>query len=424
MRLIYNLLLYLLLPFLPLRLLWKSRKNPAYRKRIRERFALFGIAPLKSSIWVHAVSVGEAISAAPLIQELLKRYPQEIIVVTTMTPTGADRIQKTFWGKVLQLYVPYDYPGAVQRFLQTINPRILIIMETELWPNLLHYTSKRQIPIILANARLSERSFEGYNKIRGLMRKMFSAISIVAAQSKLDADRFLALGIAPEKLQISGNVKFDLAVPTDLTANALLLREQWGGKMRQILVAASTHQGEEEKILAAAKIILAKLPHFLLVIVPRHPERFGEVYRLCCDHGFKAARYSAHGEITPEAQIIIGDVMGKMLLFYAAGDIAFVGGSLINWGGHNLLEPAVLAKPVISGPNLKAFIEISNLLDEAGALFKVADENELAATVIRLLQDEPLLMRAGAAAQRVVAEHRGATDKILNMVALYHDKTT
>lgn len=415
MRAIYNFVLYLIFPFLPLRLLWKSRKNSAYRHRMSERFAFLGIKPLSSSIWVHVVSVGEAISAIPLIKELLKKYPKETIVVTTMTPTGADRIQKAFWGQVLQLYVPYDYPGIVQRFLRTINPRMLIIMETELWPNILHYTAKRKVPIVLANARLSERSFKGYIKIKKFMQQMLNSITVVAAQSKIDAERFLALGLEPAKMQIVGNVKFDICVPEDLKSNAILQREQLG-KNRPVWVAASTHVGEEEKILVAAKKINAVIPNVLLVIVPRHPERFSEVYNLCNEHGFKTSRYSKHTTCSLGTEVMIGDVMGQMLLFYAASDVAFVGGSLIEWGGHNLLEPAVLAKPVVTGASLHAFREISNLLSTANALFKVENENELADMIIKLLQNPTLAQQAGIAASKVVEQHRGATAKLLEII--------
>lgn len=412
MRIIYSLLFYFLLPFLPLRLLWRSRKNPAYRRRIRERFAFLGIAPLPSSIWVHAVSVGEALSAVPLITELLQRYPKDTIIVTTMTPTGADCIAKTFWGRVLQLYVPYDYPGAVKRFLRITNPRLLVIMETELWPNILHYVSKQQIPILLANARLSERSYVGYKKIAKFTQKMLAAITTVAAQSSQDAERFLALGLPAQKLQVYGNVKFDINIPLQIKNSAVLLREQLG-KSRPIWVAASTHEGEEEKVLLAAKKVLVQIPDALLILVPRHPERFAAVYQLCVASGLETVCYSKQQACPLETQVLLGDVMGQMLLFYAVSDVAFVGGSLINWGGHNLLEPAALAKPVVSGQNLAAFAAISKLLTEAKALVKVGDECELAEIVSKLLHDKALREQYGNAALDVVLKHRGATDKLL-----------
>lgn len=420
MRYIYNLFLYLILPFLPLRLLWKSRKSAAYRKRIAERFAFFNFPALKSSIWVHAVSVGESISAAPLIQDLIRDYPKTTIVVTTMTPTGAERIQKIFNGQVLQLYVPYDYPFAVKRFLRHINPKILILMETELWPNILYYSAQYKIPIILANARLSEKSFANYKKISWFMRPILNRITSVAAQSKLDAKRFLALGIDPKKIAVTGNLKFDAQVPDDVFAQAKQLRLAWG-KDRPIWIAASTHKGEEEKVLQAAKMVREILPESLLVLVPRHPQRFNEVFDLCCAQGLEVIRYKERQKCLATTNVILGDVMGHLLLFYAASDIAFVGGSLIPWGGHNLLEPAALAKPIISGQNLNAFLEISQLLTDAEALVKVDDEVSLAQNLLQLFKEKTWQEKLGCAALDVVEKHRGATKKILEQIKKYYD---
>jgi len=414
-RHIYNLFLYLILPFLPLRLLWKSRKNAAYRQHMLERFAFFDLPDLKDSIWLHAVSVGESISAVPLIQELIRDYPQTTIVVTTMTPTGAERIQKIFNGQVLQLYVPYDYPFAVKRFLRHINPKILILMETELWPNILYYSAESKIPIILANARLSEKSFVNYKKVHSFMLPILNCITIVAAQSKLDAERFLALGFDPKKILITGNIKFDVKVPGGLFEHSKQLRLAWG-KDRPVWIAASTHKGEEEKILAAAKIVRETIPESLLILVPRHPQRFNEVFDLCCKLGFEAIRYSENQKCLASTNVILGDVMGQLLLFYAVSNIAFVGGSFVSWGGHNLLEPAVLAKPIISGQHLNAFLEISQLLIDAEALITVIDEVALAQNLVRLFQNKTLQEKLGCSALDVVEKHRGATKKILSYV--------
>lgn len=418
MRHIYNLFLYLVLPLLPLRLLWKSRKNTAYRQRIFERFACFNLPALKNSIWIHAVSVGELISAVPLVQDLIHTYPKTTIIITTMTPTGAERIQKIFGKQVLQLYVPYDYPFAVKNFLRHINPKILILIETELWPNLLHYSSKRKIPIIIANARLSQKSFEGYKKIKLLMRSILNCITCLAAQTKLDAERFSALGVDPKKILIAGNVKFDLKISDDVFMRALQLRLIWG-KDRPIWIAASTHKGEETKILSAAQIVLKAIPNSLLILVPRHQERFNEVFDLCLKQGFDIIRYSENQKCPAQTNIILGDVMGQLLLFYAVSDIAFVGGSLIPWGGHNPIEPAALAKPIISGQNLNSFLEISDLLTNADALIRVDDEIALARNLITLFKDKALQEKLGGAALDVVEKHRGATKKILERIKTY-----
>lgn len=415
MRYTYNFFLYLILPFLPLRLLWRSRKNIAYRQRMFERFGYFNFPPTKECIWVHAVSLGEAISAVPLIRALIRRYPNTAIVVTTMTPTGAERIQKIFNKEVIQLYVPYDYPFIVKRFLRQFNPKILVLMETELWPNILYYSAKRKVPIILCNARLSAKSVSGYKKIRGFMKQILDYITMVVAQSKIDGERFLALGLDPQKLLIGGNIKFDITIPDEVLLQATQLRLVFG-KTRPIWIAASTHNMEEEKILIAAKKVLEILPDALLILVPRHLERFDKIFELCRNDGFNVVRYSNKQDYAASTNVVLGDVMGQLLLFYAVSDIAFVGGSLVPWGGHNLLEPAALAKPVISGPNLNAFLEISQLLIDGGALVKVDDEIILAQNLLKLFQDQNLREKLGAAALDVVEKHRGTTGKIMALI--------
>lgn len=398
---------------MPLRLLWKARKNPAYKQRNSERFGYFRFPALEGSIWVHAVSVGEAIAAVPLIKKLMLNYPCTPIVVTTMTPTGAERIRSIFNSTVIQLYVPYDYPVFIKRFLCQIRPKILVLMETELWPNILYYSAKQSIPIVLSNARLSDKSFARYKKIRKFMESILHCITMVLAQSKIDAERFIELGIDPKKVITSGNIKFDIVIPDGLLSQAAQVRALFG-KERPIWVAASTHKTEEEKVLVAAKKVLEVLPDALLILVPRHPERFDEVFALCNREGFNVVRYSDNCSYsTVLTNVILGDVMGQLLLFYATGDVAFVGGSLIPWGGHNLLEPAALAKPVLSGKYMDAFVEISQLLTETDALVTVDDETTLAKHLLRLLQNKALRENLGVRALDVVEKHRGATEKIL-----------
>ena len=277
MRYIYNLCLFLILPFLPIRLLWRSRKNNAYRQNMLERFSCFDFSAINASIWVHAVSVGEVLSAVPLIKSLIKLYPYTKIVVTTMTPTGRERMQKIFSNnEILLLYVPYDYPFAVKRFLRHLNPKVLILIETEIWPNILYYTTARKIPIIIGNACLSAKSFAGYSKIRSFIGSILSGITMIMAQSKLDAERFQGLGVTPQKIEVAGNIKFDISVPDRVLLDANKLRSILGQE-RPVWVAASTHYPEEEKVLIAAKKVLEVIPNALLVLVPRHPERFSEV---------------------------------------------------------------------------------------------------------------------------------------------------
>lgn len=419
MRIIYNILFYLLLPFLPIRLWWRGRKNPAYRLRFNERFAHYQKRqPLSESIWVHAVSVGESLSAIPLIKALKKTYPKVQIVVTTMTPTGAERMQKAFGNDILQLYVPYDYSGAVKRFLRYINPKILIVMETEFWPNLLYYTKKNSIPIILANARLSEKSFLGYQKIHFLTKPMLASFTMILTQSNNDADLFLKLGALPDKVKVAGNIKFDLEISETLKKVSLQL-QQLIGKDRKILVAASTHEGEEILILGALSKVWQKHPNLLLILVPRHPERFAKVYELCQQSKFNVIRYS---EITVEnplpanINIIVGDVMGKLLQFFSIADIAFVGGSLVPVGGHNMLEPAVFSLPIITGSYLQNFLAISDLMLAQNAMFKVNNIDELAKKILLLLEDEMLAKNMGIAAKNVFEANKGATKRILGVI--------
>lgn len=332
MRYVYNIFLYLILPFLPLRLLWRSRKNSAYRNRILERFGYYKSHLLDESIWVHAVSVGETIAAVPLVRALIERYPDITIVMTTMTPTGAEQVRKHLNGEVLHFYVPYDYPGIVKRFLYHIKPKLLILMETELWPNILYYLAKYKVPVVLSNARLSAKSFVGYKKLRVFFKTILNYITMIMAQSRKDEERFLALGANPNKLSVAGNVKFDLTVPEEALSKANKFRSILG-KKRYVWVAASTHENEEQKILVAARKVLEIIPTALLILVPRHLERFDKVFELCQEEKFNVLRYSNIQGYSPDTNIILGDVMGQLPFFYAASDVAFVGGSLVPWGG-------------------------------------------------------------------------------------------
>jgi 3-deoxy-D-manno-octulosonic-acid transferase len=414
-RYVYSYLFYLLLPFVFLRLLWKSRRLPAYRQRWGERLGFYPFR-LQKSIWIHAVSMGETLAAVPLIKALKIRYPTYDFLVTNMTPTGAARVKAAFGESVKQAYIPYDLPAAVARFLQAMQPHISIIMETELWPNLLAQCAERAIPICLVNARLSARSARGYQRIAFFMRPMLNAISVIAAHGHADAERFIALGAAPERVIVTGSMKFDLEVPPDLVAKGQTLRAEWGSE-RLIWIAASTHEGEEAMLLAAHKIINEKYPQSLLILVPRHPERFDEVVKLSAQQGFNTIRRSENRPCTALTQVYVGDTMGELLLLYAAADIAFVGGSLIPRGGHNMLEPAVLGKPIVTGPHLFNFAEISELLASAQALTIVQDSASLVEQLTLLLQNPGLQQQMGERAFQVVAANRGALAKQIALVS-------
>ena len=413
---LYNIVFYLALPFILCRLLWKGRKNPAYKQRWHERLARFTSPALDKSIWVHAVSLGEAIAATPLIKALQQKYPNIRIVVTTMTPTGSAHITKAFGDEVTHIYAPYDYSGAVKRFLHHYNPQLLLIMETELWPNTLHYCAKQHIPIIIANARISAHSEQGYRKIICFMRRLFNNVSIIAAQSQLDAERFINIGAKPEQVQVIGNIKFDINIPEQVFAEAKNLRQKWGND-RPIWIAASTHDNEEEQILVAFKQVKQALPNALLVLVPRHPERFTPVAKLCKSHNFKTISHKNGDTCTATTDIIIGDTIGELVKLYAASDVAFVGGSLVPKGGHNLLEPAAVNVPIITGPYLDNFLEISKLLADADAIIKINNAVDLAKHVIELLQNKSLRLILALGGAKVIKQNQGAIQRILQLVA-------
>ena len=418
-RTLYTLLFHLGLPLVAIRLWLRARKAPAYAQRIGERFALNLPALQPGGIWVHAVSVGESIAAAPMIRELLKRYPQLPITVTCMTPTGSQRIQALFADepRIQHCYLPYDLPWAAARFLNRVQPKLAIIMETELWPNHIHQCAKRGIPVALANARLSARSAKGYARFAGLTRPMLQEMSLIAAQTETEAERFRQLGARPECVEVTGSIKFDLTIDPQLLINARELREQWQAQERPVWIAASTHEGEDEIVLAAHRQLLASYPNALLILVPRHPERFNSVFELCRSEGFATVRRSSGESVKAQTQVLLGDTMGELLSLYALADSAFVGGSLVPNGGHNLLEPAALAKPVLSGPHLFNFLDIAAKLRDAAALEEVDDAQGLAVAVQRLFELPQDAQRMAQAGLKVMQLNQGALQRLLDGLA-------
>ena len=418
-RTLYTLLFHLGLPLVAIRLWLRARKAPAYARRIGERFAINLPAMQPGGIWVHAVSVGESIAAAPMIRALLERYPQLPITVTCMTPTGSERIQALFAGepRIQHCYLPYDLPWAAARFLERVKPRLGVIMETELWPNHIHQCAKRGIPVALANARLSARSAKGYARFSGLTRPMLEEMSLIAVQTEAEAERFRLLGARPECVEVTGSIKFDLSIDPQLPIKAAALREQWQALERPVWIAASTHEGEDEILLSAHRQLLASYPNGLLILVPRHPERFNSVFQLCQREGFATVRRSSGEPVVAQTQVLLGDTMGELLFLYALADIAFVGGSLVPNGGHNLLEPAALAKPVLSGPHLFNFLEIAAKLREAAALEEVEDAQGLALTVQRLFELPQDAQRMAAAGLNVMQLNQGALQRLLDGLA-------
>jgi 3-deoxy-D-manno-octulosonic-acid transferase len=417
-RTLYTLLFHLGLPLVALRLFLRGRKAPAYRARIAERFAC-GLPPMRQGgIWVHAVSVGESIAAAPMVRALLKQYPDLPVTLTCMTPTGSERIRAMFEGepRVQHCYLPYDLPWAAGRFLDHVRPRLGIIMETELWPNHIHQCARRGIPVALANARLSERSARGYARFAGLTRPMLEEMNLIAVQTETEAERFRLLGARQACVQVTGSIKFDLKVDDQLMPRARQLREQWRASQRPVWIAASTHDGEDGLILEAHRQLLSVHSDALLVLVPRHPERFAAVHELCAGQ-FSTVRRSTGDAVTAQSQVLLGDTMGELLFLYALADIAFVGGSLVPTGGHNPLEPAALALPVLMGPHVFNFLEISAMLREAGALQQVDDAEGLAAAVRRLVELPQDARRMGEAGRAVMQANQGALQRLLDGLA-------
>ncbi|MCU1770739.1 lipid IV(A) 3-deoxy-D-manno-octulosonic acid transferase [Pseudomonas sp. 13B_3.2_Bac1] len=415
-RTLYTVLFYLGLPLVAIRLWLRSRKAPAYAKRIGERFS-YGMPPLQpGGIWVHAVSVGESIAAAPMIRALLQRYPQLPITVTCMTPTGSERIQALFANepRIQHCYLPYDLPCAAARFLDHAKPKLAVIMETELWPNHIHQCAKRGIPVALANGRLSERSARGYGRFSKLTAPMLAEMSFFAVQTEAEAQRFRDLGARPQTVEVTGSIKFDLTIDPQLLQRAAELRGQWQALERPVWIAASTHEGEDEVVLDAHRRLLANYPNALLILVPRHPERFNSVFELCQREGLATVRRSSGANVEANTSVLLGDTMGELLFLYALADSAFVGGSLVPNGGHNLLEPAALAKPVISGPHLFNFLDIAAQLREAGALAEVDDAEGLAVAVQRLFELPRDAQRMAEAGLAVMRRNQGALQRLLD----------
>jgi 3-deoxy-D-manno-octulosonic-acid transferase len=404
---------YLLLPYALAGLVWRGLRYPAYWRRWPERFGFVRAIEDQRVVWVHAVSVGEVRSAAPLIEAIAERLPRHRILVTTMTPTGSEQLEALFGDRVLHSYLPYDFPDAVARFLDRIQPELAIIAETEFWPNLFRACEKRRIPLNIVNARLSLASFRGYSVVGRTVRAMFATADLICAQSSLDAQRLRNLGVDDRLLTVTGNLKFDVEVPAALRHRGAALRRQWGAG-RPVLIAASTHQGEEAQVLSAFAGLAERYPELLLVLVPRHPERFAAVARLARRRGFATARRSRlEGSLPADVRVLVGDTMGELVAFYAAADIAFIGGSLVRHGGQNPLEACSAGVPVVFGPHMFHFEEISALALERGAARQVSDAAALVDAIGLYLEQPALRRAAGRAAQQLIAANHGALARTL-----------
>lgn len=420
MRVIYSLIFYCLIPFILLRLLWRSYAAPAYARRWAERFAFF--PPLKTTkkvIWLHTVSVGEFLAALPMIRRLMADG-QFQLVITTTTPTGSERVTATLGDSVFHVYAPYDLPGVLRRFLRRTKPSVYLVMETELWPNTLAACAHRDIPTVLVNGRLSERSARGYARFSALTAPMLNNLTLALIQNHTDAKRFIQLGLPQAKVRVTGNIKFDLSIGDEQRQSALAIKNRLSENNRKLIwIAASTHQGEDEIILDALRDLRSSgnenARELVLILVPRHPERFDRVAQLCASGGFKVARRSQDHDYR-NIDILLGDTMGELLVLFGAADIAFVGGSLVPNGGHNFIEPAAWGLPLLSGEHLFNFAEVSALLQSAGALEITRNKDELSQQLILLVGDAALRQERGGKALQVAIENRGALDKTLAQI--------
>ncbi len=409
---IYTALLYGLLPFLPLRLAWRARKQPEYLHHVGERFGSYGDKPTKPVIWLHAVSVGETRAAAPLIKLFQTRHADHQILLTHMTPTGRATSQELWGDEILRCYLPYDYPFAVRKFLHHFQPRVGILLETEMWPNLISICHEQNIPLALINARLSERSARGYAHFLALTSDALEKLALIAAQTDADQGRFQAL-FSGQAL-VMGNLKFDNDLPAAQLELGKKLREQFGAN-RPVWLAASTRDGEEKLLFETLQKVQAAKA--LAIIVPRHPQRFNEVADLLKANNIAFQRRSENIAIAPTTRVVLGDSMGEMFAYYAASDVAFIGGSLLPLGGQNLIEACAIGTPALIGPHTFNFAEATDQAIASGAAKRINDASELACEIDRLFADPAQRQAMGAAGKTFTAGHRGASARAYELVS-------
>ncbi len=424
MRFLYNLLVYLLL--IPFAFYWliKGIGNRSYLDRLGQRFG-FGFPQMDGCIWLHAVSVGEVQAAVPLIHALGERFPDRKLIVTTVTPTGAARVDALFGDNVVHCYIPFEFPDAIRRFFASVRPQAAMIMETEIWPNLYRGCGIRNIPLILVSARISPRSIAGYRRILPLIRETLSHGIIIAAQSRLDADRFLELGASAERTWVTGNIKFDVEPDPSVAERGRILRNKLFGH-RPVWIAASTHEGEESQLLDAHRTLLESHPDLLLLLVPRHPERFSAVRDLIEKQGLSTVSRTTQRACDRSTAVFLVDTMGEVPLFYATSDIAYVGGSLVPIGGHNLLEPAAQGLPIVTGPHLFNAPQIAEEFVALGACRVVSNSHELARAVATLIDDPHAAREMGNNGLSVLRQNRGSLERLLVLLEpqLISDKET
>ncbi|MEI7795582.1 MAG: lipid IV(A) 3-deoxy-D-manno-octulosonic acid transferase [Methylococcaceae bacterium] len=417
MRRLYSLLFYFVIPFVILRLWWRSLKNPAYRQRWLERFGIYSQTYSQNVIWFHAVSVGECEALFPLIFLIQTRQPHRSILITTTTPTGSARVKTVLGESVQHVYLPYDLPNVIARFLKTFKPKMAVIVETEIWANLYHACAAQQIPLYLINARLSEKSVRGYQKIPSLVIPALNAITKIATQTENYKNRFISIGANPNAVQNLGNIKFDVTVSGAIFSEGRALKNTLFAQ-RFILLAASTHDGEEALLLECYAKLKLQIPELLLAIAPRHPERFATVKTLAKNAGFNIITRTSQKFCDNETDVFLIDTLGELKLFYAAADIAFVGGSFVPIGGHNVLEPAAVGVPVLFGLEMRNFAQIAEKMLVEQAAIQCENITELETAVITLYTQPALRRDLITRAKNFIVQNQGATERIYNLLNL------
>ena len=407
LRAFYSGLFYLLIPFILLRLLWRGIKAPAYRCRWRERFALYHKKFPQGVIWFHAVSVGEAEALFPLVRQIQKQHPDAKLLITTTTPTGSARVTAMMAKTVAHVYLPYDLPDAIYRFMNCFKPKLAIIMETEIWPNLFASCGKNDIPLYIINARLSEKSSRGYQRIPALVRPALAQVSLIATQTQEDANRFIAIGANPAKVKTLGNIKFDVEIPPTTIEQGLQVKADLLGD-RFVWLIASTHKDEEVLFLDIYKEIKQKIPELLLVLVPRHPERFADVKKLCLQSQLSVVLRTTKAKVYPETDVYLADTMGELKMLYAASDIAFIGGSMVPSGGHNILEAAAVGVPVMFGPYMSNFKEIARGVLSHNAAIQCQDKDAIVKSILTLYDQPTYRATLAEQGKAFVLQNQGA----------------
>jgi 3-deoxy-D-manno-octulosonic-acid transferase len=416
MRTAYSAIFYLIIPFILLRLLWRSIKAPDYRLRWRERFACYDKQFPQNVVWFHAVSVGEAEALFPLIHRFQQNSSQTKLLITTTTPTGSARVRAVFGQTVEHVYLPYDTPDIVTRFMRCFKPKLAVIMETEIWPNLFTYCGKNSIPLYVINARLSERSARGYQKLPALIRPVLANVSQIAAQTQEDTERFIAIGAKPEQVNTVGNIKFDVEISETIVAEGNQLKTRLFND-RYVWLVASTHSGEEQIFLDVYKDLKSTIPELLLLIVPRHPERFSEVGSLCKQNNLTVVARTSKISCGLDTDVYLADTMGELKILYAAADVAFVGGSMVPVGGHNLLEGAAVGVPLLFGSYMANFKDIADKILAHKAAIQCNDSSAIVKAILLIHSDTDYRKSLVSNGKSFVQQNRGTIDKLYDMLS-------